>query len=214
MPLSSLPLPSSTTTAFNLFTPAAVAAHSRCQTDHWPLQEDREGGYTSSTSHSQTLYLHDEHAALLSPTGSGTPTQDTPFLPTNNAPTTRPLSSNNVVSSLLNPTSPISLGTPTERKMCISRVASRRVTYPSIAILLHSLRGSMALYRLATDATEDSIVFPPNRSNHLNCGSAVSSSGGSIVSISSDSIPLGLQPAMRTGSVRLRPRNRPEGTPR
>jgi hypothetical protein len=55
-------------------------------------------------------------------------------------------------------------------------------------------RGSMVLYRLATGDEHGVLLAPPNRLSHHNRDSIVSSSGDSIVSLSSDSkYPSGFQ---------------------
>jgi hypothetical protein len=159
--------------------------------EQWPLRDDRDGRPQPMTPPSPVVN-HDEQSAMLSPTSVSTPTS----IPSHEQPSAPSLNSNfqarsQFVSSPLNPLSPFARSRPQSRagSMHINRMASEETyalstPYSSLA---SGQRGSMVLYRLATEDENGSLLMPPTFPNHHNRDSVVSSSGDSIVSLSSDS---------------------------
>lgn len=172
------------------------------QNDDHPARSDEQPAQVVD-DHPSTpprFSLVDDQYATTPPRTPSSPTHDALLLPAERAPS-RSLSSPNFVSSPLNPRAPSSLYNgnnngkfrPSSRaSMNMIRMASEDSRalavdspYPGMG-MGPGQRGSMVLYRLATEDEQGELLPPPTLHSN-NRVSVASSSGDSIFSLSSDS---------------------------
>jgi len=158
----------------------------------WPTEGDgSENPFASGTSTPEEISIHSPRTPHTSTFESPLLPPDARDLPSSSKQTTRSFSSNNFISSPLNPNSapqtvrsrPASRGSTYFNRIASEDAQALGSQYSTLNG--PSARGSMVLYRLAAESPDEPLLPPKLSSTQRD--SIASSSGDSIFSLSSDS---------------------------